>query len=132
MYYHEIMKRSRPLLTLILSLFIPMSGFAGLETDMGDCPLGDMPMEVAMAMMTVDNMLEMDDPQHPCCQDAETISRTGQLCKPGQECGTGISLPSMEGSGLVLFSPPGEPAFAAPAIPSVIPDELLRPPSRLS
>lgn len=136
MDYHEIMKRSRPLLTLILSLLIPMSSFAGLETDMGDCPLGDMPMEAGMTMMmampAIDSSPDRESPQHPCCQDPETVSRTGQLCNPGQECGAGISLPSMEGSVLIVSSSPGESAFAVPAIPSAVPDELLRPPSRLS
>lgn len=119
------MKYRRPLLVLLLSLLIPLSGVAGMETDMGDCPLdGKMSMNPAMTMQ-----MQAMDHDHPCCNDAETVSRTGQLCKPGQECGTGLTLPSMVAGGGVP-SAVGD-VFPAPIsrVPSRSPDELLRPPS---
>jgi len=121
------MKRRRPLLVLLLSLLIPLSGLAGMETDMGDCPLDGLSMEMADAAM----MMQMQDMghDHPCCNDAETVSRTGQLCKPGQECGTGLSLPSMA-AGAGLFPVANDVFVAAtPPLQSAPPDELLRPPA---
>lgn len=122
------MKRRRPLLVLLLSLLIPLSGVAGMETNMGgDCPLDGMPMDAADPAMML-QMQVMDD-GHPCCNDAETVSRTGQLCKPGLECGTGFSLLLMDaGTGL---PPVASDAFASttPPILSGLPDELLRPPA---
>lgn len=121
------MKPRRPLLVFLLSLLIPLSGLAGMETDMGDCPLDGMSMdEVDPAMIL---QMQAMDHDHPCCNDAETVSRTGQLCKPGQECGTGFSLPSVDaGAGPApvvndVFVPTTPPLLSGP------PDELLRPPT---
>ena len=121
------MKPRRPLLVLLLSLLIPLSGLAGMETDMGDCPLDGLSMDMADAAMVLQMQAMGHD--HPCCNDADTISRTGQLCKPGQECGTGFSLPAMHaGAGDYAMVNDVFLAITAPLL-SGPPDELLRPPA---
>jgi hypothetical protein len=30
--------------------------------------------------------------KHDCCNDAETVAKTGKLCKAAQECSSGVSI----------------------------------------
>ena len=130
------MQSKRFILTALLVILLPANGLAALEIQLGECPLagamahgGEMALMASMPTISDAEMGDMQESQtHPCCQDAETVSRTGELCKPGQECGAGFSLPSIVATtGLGDLSNSG-PLPGTSAVPIAPPDDLLRPP----
>ncbi|MFP5418588.1 MAG: hypothetical protein ACLGHA_05460 [Gammaproteobacteria bacterium] len=70
------MRRLRLILFLLLSLAIPVQGFAQFAQQQSMCPmeLGTMNMSADMSLM------------HDCCNDPETAAKTGQPCKTVQPC----------------------------------------------
>ncbi|MEX1196374.1 MAG: hypothetical protein WEB57_00755 [Pseudohongiellaceae bacterium] len=98
-----------------------------MTVDAGKCPADAMDMMGSSGEMPGDGMLH----DHPCCQDAETVARTGQLCNPGQECGTGISLPAIYKPAPLPPEMNDNPPVYSPSLLSGEPDELLRPPRSL-
>jgi hypothetical protein len=69
------MRRLRVFLFLLLSLAVPLQGYAHFAQPLVPCP-----MEGSAMMALVDAA-----DAHDCCDDAET----GQACKSGQPCQTG-------------------------------------------
>lgn len=67
----------RTLLVLILSLSIPLQGFANVFAFKETCP-----MEQSMKMAQTGT----GHVGHDCCNDADTFTKTGKLCKTGQTC----------------------------------------------
>lgn len=72
----------RTLLACLLLVSLPLQAMTPKETNRAPCPMahamGDMAMDVDHG----------DLPQQApdCCEDDATMSRTGQACKPGQNC----------------------------------------------
>lgn len=71
------MRRLRVFLFLLLSLAVPLQGYAHFAQPLVPCP-----MEAAAMMALVDV-----DAAHDCCD--ESGSQTGKACKSGQPCQTG-------------------------------------------
>ncbi|WP_170211827.1 hypothetical protein [Rhodoferax bucti] len=92
------MRTVRFLLLMLLSLAIPLAGYAGLGVPKMPCP-----MEMA-AMAEQQLSGEMKEasatPMGECCNDMETLLKTGKTCKVGQDCkigslGLSVHLPSI-------------------------------------
>lgn len=117
------MRTMRTLLLLILCLAIPLQGFAAMVALEPPCP-----MEATAA----GSMDASDSMAHDCCNDADTVAKTGKLCKMGQECPSG---------GQYLLFPPVVLAVAPVTvdrfslithfIPTLSPAGLWRPPTQL-
>lgn len=75
--YSQTMRRLRVFLFLLLSLAVPLQGYAHFAQPLVPCP-----MEAAAMMALVDV-----DAAHDCCD--ESGSQTGKACKSGQPCQTG-------------------------------------------
>jgi hypothetical protein len=71
------MRRLRVFLFLLLSLAVPLQGYAHFAQPLVPCP-----MEITAMMAMVDA-----DAAHDCCD--ESGSQTGKTCKSGQPCQTG-------------------------------------------
>jgi hypothetical protein len=69
------MRRLRVFLFLLLSLGVPLQGYAHVALPELYCPMERM----ALAGMEVDAV-------HDCCVDAEKATETGKTCKSGQSC----------------------------------------------
>lgn len=80
----------RLLLTLVLCLLMPLQGFAALQGLAVPCP-----MQAGMSMnVDIADMVDLADALEDCCNDAATLERTGELCKPGQSLhGPAVWLP---------------------------------------
>lgn len=70
------MRHLRLILFVLLSLAIPVQGFAQFVQPQTPCPmeLGAMDLSADMGLM------------HDCCNDPETAAKTGQPCKTVQPC----------------------------------------------
>jgi hypothetical protein len=69
------MRRLRVFLFLLLSIAVPLQGYAHFAQPLVPCPMED------TAMMALVDAADA----HDCCDDAET----GKACKSGQPCQTG-------------------------------------------
>ena len=75
------------MLLMLLSLAIPMTGYAGLGVPKMPCP-----MEMAaMAEQQLDTSMDqaLTAKMGDCCNDMETLLKTGKPCKVGQDCKIG-------------------------------------------
>ena len=85
--FNQIVRTVRFLLLMLLSLAIPLAGYAGLGVPKMPCP-----MEMA-AMAEQQLSDDMEDasatPMGECCNDMETLLKTGKTCKVGQDCKIG-------------------------------------------
>ena len=77
----------RFLFLMLLSLAIPLVGFAGLEVPKMPCPMemAAMAEQQSDATMQGTSTAKMGD----CCNDMETLLKTGKPCKVGQDCKIG-------------------------------------------
>ncbi|MBN8760227.1 hypothetical protein [Thiobacillus sp. 65-1402] len=89
------MRRLRVFLFLLLSIAVPLQGYAHFAQPLVPCPMG------AAAMMALVDA----DAAHDCCEDAETAAKTGKTCKSGQPCQTGGQHFSVYTSGLLPQEP---------------------------
>jgi hypothetical protein len=75
------------MLLMLLSLAIPLTGYAGLGVPKAPCP-----MEMAaMAEQQLDSDMDqaLTAKMGDCCNDMETLLKTGKTCKVGQDCKIG-------------------------------------------
>lgn len=79
-----MMSMRRLLLCLSLCFAIPVQGMASVVAFSTPCPM-QQPAPEAMAE---------DAELPPCCNDAETFAKTGNMCKTGQQCQAGSQYPS--------------------------------------
>jgi len=86
--YIETMRRFRVFLFLLLSIAVPLQGYAHFALPKAPCPMEQ------MAMMDA-----ADAAAHDCCNDAETAAKTGKACKSGQPCQSVGSLFPVTGLG---------------------------------
>jgi hypothetical protein len=76
------MQTLRLFLILLLSLALPLAGYAGFAVGIEQCPMHASSEGVTEAMM---------DCMGCCEEDMQTKSKTGKACKFGQECKTSHS-----------------------------------------
>ncbi|APW42914.1 hypothetical protein RS694_10465 [Rhodoferax saidenbachensis] len=81
------MRFIRFLLLVLLSLAIPLAGYAGLGVPKAPCPMEMAAMAEQQLNTGMDQVLtaKMGD----CCNDMETLLKTGKPCKVGQDCKIG-------------------------------------------
>lgn len=84
MVFNGAVRTVRLLLLVLLSFAIPMVGYAGLGVSTVPCPMD----AAAMGNQSMSNM-DQDTMQADCCNDIETMVKTGKPCKVGQECKVG-------------------------------------------
>lgn len=81
------MRRLRVFLFLLISIALPLQGYAHFVVPKVPCPMEP------MAMMGIADAAAM----HHCCNDAKTAEKTGKPCKSAQPCqSTGQFLPFSE------------------------------------
>jgi hypothetical protein len=114
----------KTLLLLILCFAIPLQGFAALAAFETHCP---------MEAVSMGSMDDADDPMmRDCCNDPDTVAKTGKLCKMGQECSSGaqcLLFPSV----MSAVAPVDAERFSliSPFIPLLSAAGLWRPPTQL-
>lgn len=69
------MRRLRVFLFLLLSIVVPLQGYAHVALPEACCPTERMAMTDAEV-----------EAVHDCCDDADTAAKTGKTCKAGQFC----------------------------------------------
>lgn len=77
----------RFILLMLLSLAIPLAGYAGLGVPQMPCP-----MEMAaVAQQQLDTSMDQvfTAKMGDCCNDMDTMIKTGKTCKVGQDCKIG-------------------------------------------
>jgi hypothetical protein len=116
----------RWLLSLLIAA-LPLQGLAASWPAAAPCP-----MEAAMMaqMLASGEIAAADLPD--CCNDVDTLARTGEACKPGQDCGVGsIALPA--GMLPVRSEPPA--VVPVPWLSAIAPPDIValpwRPPACL-
>lgn len=80
----------RALLLFMLCLTTPLQGIAIAPMDKPPCPMS----EAAMAMEHApSNDARVDEPSDfECCNDEATFALTGERCKSGQSCASGVGV----------------------------------------
>lgn len=78
------MKRLRILLVVLMSLVIPVNGFAAIPASA--CP---MQAQDSAAPMSADEMTAMSAAMLDCCPEVDDDLSSAQPCKPGQACSVG-------------------------------------------
>ncbi len=78
------MKRLRLLLVMLMTVVIPINGFAA--TPVSPCP---MQAQDASTAMSPDEAASMSAAMPDCCLDMDSESPNAKLCKPGQSCSVG-------------------------------------------
>jgi hypothetical protein len=82
MSYDCLMRIFRIILIIALCIAVPFQAVAGTLLVSAPCP---MMQDQSDTMMQ--HMADMNNAaQHDCCNDADTVAKTGKLCKTGQEC----------------------------------------------
>lgn len=71
--------RRRLLWLLLICIAIPLQGWAATPWHVQPCPM------TASAASAETGAVEHAE-THDCCNDAESLARTGQPCKAGQDC----------------------------------------------
>ena len=117
----NMMSMRRLLLCILLCLAIPVQGIAGVIAFNTLCPM----QHPAMAQAVDASELP------PCCNDADTFSKTGKTCKTGQQCQSAGS--QYLGSGLIIQTLPTlQPVWFArfaKFVPALDPSGVWRPPA---
>jgi hypothetical protein len=92
------MRKFRLFLLMLLCLAVPLQGIAGMRMLSAPCP-----MESGhMAQMQIADMDQQAMADHDCCNDAETVAKTGKMCKTGQDCQVSVLYPASRVSSLSL------------------------------
>ena len=116
--FNHIVRTVRFLLLMLLSLAIPLAGYAGLGVPKMPCP-----MEMA-AMAEQQLSGEMKEasatPMGECCNDMETLLKTGKPCKVGQDCKIGSQ-------GLSVYFPTVPPSFGKDSFLARLNDRVIAP-----
>ncbi|MEB0207686.1 hypothetical protein [Pseudomonas sp. CCC3.1] len=103
-------------LIFVLSLTLPLSGMAGVQSSTEPCPMQALSMKM------------MDDMGMDCCADSKAPSDHGKSCKPGQECKAGTLLQVSVIKPALSLRHPVTPAFFSDAVPASTPSGVWRPP----
>lgn len=77
------MRLLRPFLLMLLCLVAPLQGIADVHLLSAPCPMEQSDRMAQMQMADMDTQAMAD---HDCCNDVETVAKTGKICKTGQDC----------------------------------------------
>lgn len=77
------MRKFRLFLLMLLCFAVPIQGIAEVHVLSAPCP---MEQSDHMAQMQMVDMDTQDMANHDCCNDIETVAKTGKMCKTGQDC----------------------------------------------
>ena len=103
-------------LIFLISLALPLSGMAGIQSPIEPCP------------MKTTGMTLMGDMNQDCCLDMSSSADHGKPCKPGQECRSGSLLQvSLEKPATRLSNPQMLKIFSD-SLPIQTPSGVWRPP----
>lgn len=123
------MRMFRLFLLMLLCLAVPLQGIANVHMLSAPCPMEQSdPMAQKMQMADMDAQAMAD---HDCCNDAETVAKTGKMCKMGQDCPVSALYPASLAASLSL---PVAPAAVHPSlvlsVRSFDASSVWRPPAR--
>lgn len=103
---------------MLLCLAIPLAGYAGLGVPKAPCPMEMAAMAEQQLNTGMDQVLtaKMGD----CCNDMETLLKTGKTCKVGQDCKIGSQ-------GLSVYFPTVPASFGKDTFSASLNDRLVEP-----
>lgn len=117
------MRRLRVFLFVLLSIALPLQGYAHFAAPKPPCPMEQM------------GVMDMSDTRvmHDCCNDAETAAKTGKPCKTAHPCHSSVQfLPFSEWD---VVSQDMASAFHFPLLADILfsfdPAATWRPPAQL-
>ena len=131
------MRLFRWFLVFLLSVAIPFQGVVGLAVAETPCPMSAV---MKQSMMKQSMMAKINSPQasttekttHRCCNDADTIAKTGKLCKSGQECQSSSLCPIVQPEPHVVSFPRTELLTSLNSLTlSFTPPAVWRPPAHV-
>ncbi|WP_080932098.1 hypothetical protein [Pseudomonas fluorescens] len=103
-------------LIFLISLALPLSGMAGIQSPTEPCP------------MKMAGMAMMDDMGPDCCHDMSSSAEHGKPCKPGQECRSASLLQVSFGKPATRLSSPQMLTIFSDSLPTQTPPGVWRPP----
>ena len=106
----------RLFLIFLISLALPLSGMAGIQSPTEPCP------------MQTTGMTMMDDMNQDCCLDLSSSADHGKPCKPGQECRSASLLQVSFGKPATRLSSPQMLTIFSDSLPTQAPSGVWRPP----
>lgn len=117
------MRRLRVFLFMLLSIALPLQGYAHFAAPTPPCPMEQM------------GVLDMADAEamHDCCNDSETAAKTGKPCKTAQPCQSAVQF--LPFSGLDILTQELATSVRFPHLADVLfsfdPAATWRPPAQL-
>ncbi len=124
------MRLFRLFLLMLLCLAVPLQGIANVHMLSAPCPMEqpDRMAQTKMANMDMDIQTMVD---HDCCNDIETITKTGKVCKTGQDCPVSALYPASFAASLsVPLAPATLHSFLVLSVRSFDASSVWRPPTR--
>ncbi|AVX91892.1 MULTISPECIES: hypothetical protein [Pseudomonas] len=103
-------------LIFLISLALPLSGMAGIQSPIEPCP------------MKTTGMTMMADMNQDCCVEMSSSSDHGKPCKPGQECRSASLLQVSFGKPATRLSSPQMLTIFSDSLPTQTPSGVWRPP----
>lgn len=123
------MRKFRLVLLMLLCLAVPLQGIAGIHMLSAPCP---MEQSDSMGPMQMADMEPQAMADHDCCNDAQTATKTGKMCKTSQDCPVSTLYPANFGSSLSLSAGPVTqyPSLVL-SVRTFDPSSVWRPPTRV-
>ena len=106
----------RLFLIFLISLALPLSGMAGIQSPIEPCP------------MKTTGMTMMGDMNQDCCGDMSSSADHGKPCKPGQECRSASLLQVLLGKPATRLSSPQILTIFSDSLSTQAPSGVWRPP----
>jgi len=103
-------------LIFLISLALPLSGMAGIQSPTEPCPI----KTTGMTMMC--------DMNQDCCHEMSSSTDHGKTCKPGQECRSASLLQVSLGKPATRLSRPQILTIFSDSLPTQAPSGVWRPP----
>lgn len=103
-------------LIFLISLALPLSGMAGIQSPTERCPI------------KTTGMTMMGDMNQDCCHEMSSSTDPGKTCKPGQECRSASLLQVSLGIPATRWSSPQILTIFSDSLPTQAPSGVWRPP----
>ena len=103
-------------LIFLISLALPLSGMAGIQSPTEPCPI------------KTTGMTMMGDMNQDCCHEMSSSTDHGKTCKPGQECRSASLLQVLLGKPATRLSSPQILTIFSDSLPTQAPSGVWRPP----
>ncbi|AZP69353.1 MULTISPECIES: hypothetical protein [Pseudomonas] len=103
-------------LIFLISLALPLSGMAGIQSPTEPCPI------------KTTGMTMMGDMNQDCCHEMSSSTDHGKTCKPGQECRSASLLQVSLGKPATRLSRPQILTIFSDSLPTQAPSGVWRPP----